>query len=81
MINVDVKLFANLRQYLPPDSDGKSVMLELAPGTPIDTVIQQFGIPLQLAQLVMIDGQHVTDYTTPLNESCILSVFPAIAGG
>lgn len=81
MITIEVKLFANLRPYLPEGGDGKSTTLQVDSGTPIQSVIDRFGIPSQLTQLVMIDGQHVTDYATPLDESCTLSIFPPIAGG
>ena len=81
MMTIEVKLFANLRPYLPKDSNGKSTMLELEPGTTIQAVIDRFEIPAPLTQLVMIDGRHVTDFSTSLNEPCTLSIFPPIAGG
>lgn len=81
---IKVKLFAMLREKLPPESNGEDVDLEVAEGITARDIIKQLEIPPQLAHLVMIDGYHLLpDEITsrPLQPGEILAIFPPVAGG
>jgi molybdopterin converting factor small subunit len=80
-MKIEVRLFANLRTYLPPGSDGTKAVLELPAGTRLCDVIDRLGIPPQLAQLVMIDGLHETNRDRVLSDCAVISIFPPVAGG
>ena len=80
-MQVEIRLFASLRSYLPAGSDGTSTALELPVGTRVCDVIERLSIPPQLAQLVMIDGIHETNRQRVLNDGATISLFPPVAGG
>ena len=81
---IKVKLFAMLRDKLPPESNGEDMDLEVQEGVTAREIIDRLDIPHQLAHLVMIDGYHLLpDEITgrPLQEGEILAIFPPVAGG
>ncbi len=80
-MNVEVRLFATLRDYLPPGGDRTGVQIEISDGAPIADVIDKLGIPAGLAHLVLLDGRHEPDRRRQLEDGCVLSIWPPIAGG
>ena len=80
-MKIEVRLFANLRAYLPSGNDGTKAVLELPDGTRLCDVIERLSIPPQLAQLVMIDGIHETNRKRVLSDGATISLFPPVAGG
>lgn len=81
---IKVKLFAQLREKLPPESDGREIVLETQEGTTPQQVIDRLKIPRQLAHLVMIDGYHLLPdeiQTRSILPGETLAIFPPIAGG
>lgn len=80
-MKLEIRLFANLRAYLPPGNDGAKAVLEVPDGTRLDEVIDRLSIPPQLAQLVMIDGLHETNRERILTDGAVVSIFPPVAGG
>ncbi len=83
-MKITLKLFATLRDYLPPDSGGSRVIIELPEGATIPDALAALDVPLRLAHIVMINGRHVLRpdiATRQLLEGQELAVFPAIGGG
>ena len=80
-MKIEVRLFANLRSYLPPGSDGTKIVLDLPDGARLCNVIERLCIPAQLAQLVMVDGVHETNHERMLTDGIVVSIFPPVAGG
>ena len=80
-MQIEVRLFANLRRHLPPGNNGSKGTLDVAEGTQLQQVIEQLGIPPQLAQLVMVDGVHEPNRARVLHDGCVISIFPPVAGG
>ena len=81
---VKVKLFAMLRDRLPPDSDGESMDVELPDGATPQDVIDRLQIPPRMAHLVMIEGRHLLPAEVRerlLQPGEVLAIFPPIAGG
>lgn len=78
---IEVRLFASLRKYLPPNGDGTKVNLQVPHGSRLDELIERLGVPPQLAQLVLVDGVHETNHQRTLVDGAILSIFPPVAGG
>ena len=83
-MKITVKLFAVLREKLPPEAKGEEVELEVDEGTrPVD-LIERLDIPKQLAHLVMINGYHLLPdevQNRVLQPGEVLAIFPPIAGG
>lgn len=81
-MEIKLRLYATLRNYLPPGST--QVILTLPEGATIPDALATHGVPLGLAHIVMINGRHVLrDALTSrlLAEGEELAVFPAIGGG
>ena len=54
-MQVNIKLFANLRKKLPKGSAGKAT-LDLTVDATINDLIQHLDIPLDLALIVLVNG-------------------------
>ncbi len=83
-MKLKVKLFATLRNKLPPDSNGEYTELDVEEGTTAEQVIATLEIPPQLAHLVMIDGYHLLPEEIKnrgLKPGEVLAIIPPIAGG
>jgi molybdopterin converting factor small subunit len=79
-MQVKVKLFATLRDYLPKNSDGKSCQMEIDEKTTITQIIKKLKIPDEIPKIILVNGlQGSPDQT--LNDSDVLSIFPPVAGG
>ncbi len=85
-MKITFKLHAMLRDYLPPDAANFRTMIELdvAEGTTVQSVIDQFALPENLVHLVLVDGVylHKTERTERvLQAGQALAIWPPVAGG
>jgi molybdopterin synthase sulfur carrier subunit len=80
MIEVTVKLFATLRDYLPRQCEGNSCTLEVGEGSTVGDVFRQLKIPREIKLLFLVNSTHA-DENRILNAGDMLSVFPPIGGG
>ena len=80
-LKVEVRLFATLREYLPPGSDGASAQIDMPSGSSIADVLKKLGIPSGAAFLTLVDDRHEPSKKRKLHEGSVLSVWPPIAGG
>ena len=84
-MKITLKLFATLTDYLPPESRYSNVVeLDLASGTRIGQVIEQYSLPEKLVHLVLVNGTYVAPdkrQSQALNEGDVLAIWPPIAGG
>lgn len=81
---VKVRLFAVLKDRLPPGTEGEEMELEVPEGTTPQQIIDRLEIPPPLAHLMMIDGYHLLPderRNRPIRQGEVLSIFPPIAGG
>ena len=79
-MKIEVRLFATLAAYLPDESDGRSVTLEVARGGTVGDLVQLLGIPDDMPFIAMIDGRDAA-LDRPLGDGDVLSLFPPLAGG
>ena len=79
-MQVKVKLFATLRDYLPKDSDGRSCLMDIDDKTTIEQIISTFNIPEEIPKIILVNGLNGTMDQT-LKEGDELSIFPPVAGG
>lgn len=84
MVKIKLRLYATLRNYLPPDCEGGQVVLELPDAATIPDALARLGVPVGLAHIVLINNRHVLReniVSRQLLDSDELAVFPAIGGG
>ena len=79
-MKLEVKLFANFQEYLPPGSEKYSCRLELEEGTTIGQVLEQLKIPDSVPMITLVNGIHRT-FEDRLEPGEVLSIFPPVAGG
>jgi molybdopterin converting factor small subunit len=80
-MRIEIKLFANLRKYLPPGSTGSTATIALREGATIETLIRHLSIPLELAQMVLVNGEQTREFDRLLADGDSVSIFPPVAGG
>jgi molybdopterin synthase sulfur carrier subunit len=79
-VKVEVKLFAHLSRYLPPDADGDGVVLDVPPGTTTGQVLELLGIPPDVSALTVVNGLDAAADRV-LAEGDVVTMFPPLAGG
>ncbi len=80
-MTVEVRLFATLRQYLPPGSERAATRIDLPDDASIEDVLTCLGIPANSAKLILLDGRFEPDPQRRLHDGAVLSIFPPLAGG
>jgi molybdopterin converting factor small subunit len=80
-VDIEVRLFATLREYLPAGSSRTSARLEMPSGASIGDVLDRLGIPREAAHLVLVNGLHEADLQRVLEGGLVLSIWPPVAGG
>ena len=79
-MEIEVKLFATLRDYLPKGSSRFSCRMEIDGSTRVRDILSRLKIPEQIPKIILINGVHGKKEQT-LKEGDVLSVFPPVAGG
>ncbi len=79
-MKVEVKLFANFRDYLPPKSRSYAHLLDLDEGATIRQALEKLKIPFGLPMILLVNGIH-KQAGEVLQAGDVLSVFPPVAGG
>ena len=73
-MKVEVKLFANFREYLPPASDKYSCWQEMEEGATIGQVLEGLKIPLSIPMIALVNGHHRA-FEDRLNRANFLNPF------
>jgi molybdopterin converting factor small subunit len=79
-VQIEVKLFANFRDYLPKGSGKFSCTLQVTPSDRVSDILLRLGLPTDHPKIILINGVHGKD-EDPLRDGDVLSVFPPVAGG
>lgn len=84
-MQVTLKLYATLTDYLPPASRAQNlVRLDVEEGATIASVIAPFQLPPKLTHLVLVNGLFVPREergSRALRDGDVLAIWPPIAGG
>ena len=83
-MQVSVKLFGALRQFLPPGSDFNSCRLSVDEGARLTDVLQQLSIPDEKRYLVLLNDSKLDkdQYAeTEISASDDIVLLPPIKGG
>jgi molybdopterin synthase sulfur carrier subunit len=79
-MQIEVKLFANFQEFLPPGSQKYGLTMEVEPGTTVGQVLETLKISESIPMITIVNGIHRrTDEA--LEPGDVLSVFPPVAGG
>ena len=79
-MDIEVKLFATLRDYLPKGSSRFSCKMEVDGRTRIQDVLLKLKIPDEIPKIILVNGIH-GKLEQVLKEGDVMSVFPPVAGG
>lgn len=79
-MEIEVKLFATLRDYLPQGSGKFSCKLQVDPSTRIQDILSRLNIPQEIPKIILVNGIHGKKEQA-LKEGDVLSIFPPVAGG
>ena len=83
-MKVTCKLYATLMSYLPAETKGHAVPLDVDDTTTVQQLIDRFRIPEELAFLVMLNGVYIQPNDrskTRFREQDTLAIWPKVAGG
>lgn len=73
---VQIKLFATLREFMPPSSD----IFGIEQGISIRELLEQLNLPPDKAKLIFINGVKA-DLTSTLEGGERIGIFPPVGGG
>lgn len=79
-MEVEVKLFATLREYLPKGSGPFSCKMQIDGQTRIKDVLVRLKIPTEIPKIILVNGVH-GKADQVLKEGDVVSLFPPVAGG
>jgi molybdopterin converting factor small subunit len=79
-MEIEVKLFATLRDYLPKGSGRFSCRMEIDGQTRVEEILKRLNIPEEIPKIILINGIHAKKEQI-LKEGDVLSIFPPVAGG
>ncbi len=79
-MQIELRLFANLRKKLSPEVRGKA-RISLEEGATLADLLSKMDIPERLAQMVLINGAQEKELTLTLKDGDVVSIFPPVAGG
>jgi len=83
-MQVTLKLYAQLGQYLPPGAERNIIEIEVAEGTSIWQVIDAYNVPRAMCHLVLVNGHFKAPAIrdeVKLQPGDALAVWPPVAGG
>jgi molybdopterin converting factor small subunit len=79
MIDIELRLFGNLRKYLDVKL-GEGYNLKIENGSTIRTVISLLEIPVNETKIILVNGRP-KELDDVLSNSDRLAIFPPVAGG
>jgi sulfur carrier protein ThiS len=83
-MQITIKLYAMLSEYLPPDAVHHVSHLDMPDTTSISNVIEHLHLPEELVHLVLVNGVYVPPSqhpTTALKDTDTVAIWPPVAGG
>jgi molybdopterin synthase sulfur carrier subunit len=83
-MEITLKLYAGLSQYLPEDSEKHHVRLDISSSDSAFSIFEKFNVPKESAHLVLLNGVYLEpeERAKPnFKEGDTLAVWPPVAGG
>jgi molybdopterin converting factor small subunit len=79
-MNIEVKLFYDLAQYLPPEAKNSKGHITLEEGATIQNLLDKLYLPELMLKTVLVNGVRPKN-ETELQEGDVIAIFPPLAGG
>jgi molybdopterin converting factor small subunit len=79
-MNIEVRLYANFRDFLPPGSTTFAMKKSLEREMTIEELVKDLGLPEDVPKIVIVNGSH-TEFNYVVKDGDTVSVFPPLAGG
>ena len=83
-MNIRIKLYASLAEFLPADAVRNEADLEVKEGTTPTQVILRLGLPEKMCHMVLINGIYIAPDERSdkvLEAGDHLAIWPPVAGG
>ena len=80
MIEIELRVFGELRNYIEGMEIGESQALRCDDGSTVKDILSRLGIPEAEAKIILINGR-AKEIVDELNDNDRLAIFPAVAGG
>ncbi len=82
-MNITVKLFSSLMEYLPGDVDGNTLELSFNDDQTPHQIVDRYKVPREEVQMMMLNGVFLPEEQRDetLKDGDTLSVWPTIQGG
>jgi sulfur-carrier protein len=83
-MKMHIELYASLMEFLPPGNQRFRRDIEVAEGTNVQQVIEQFNISDEQAHIVLVNGQFVCGDDRSnrlLTPNDTVAIWPPVAGG
>lgn len=83
-MNVTLKLYATLSDYLPAGARQNMVQVEVDDDATVGRLIDRYNLPPRLTHLVLVNGHYCTPEARAgrsLAEGDTVAIWPPIAGG
>ena len=79
-MRVKLRLFATYQQFLPSNTEGNTIEIEVQGGTLVGDLMSLYDIPIGADSVILVNGitPSLNDH---VNEGDVVSAFPAMAGG
>lgn len=79
-MQVEVRVFATLRRYLPELGIGEAKVMEVAQGTTLDEIREDLGLPADEVKVIMVNHKQAFPEDSA-KEGDRITYIPAVAGG
>lgn len=84
-MTITLKLYASLQDLLPAGTKRNAAPIEIADDASLNSIIDHYRVPRELAHLVLVNGVFVCDADRDapgaLNAGDVLAIWPPVAGG
>lgn len=82
-VTIDLSLFGELREYMPPGAKGRRARVEVPDGLDAFGLIEHLGIPFEADEgaIVVALNDEVVDLRAPIRDGDKVTIFPPLAGG
>jgi molybdopterin converting factor small subunit len=79
-VKIEIRLFANLADYLPRGGHGSSATVDVPDGATVADLVRRLAIPDDLPRLMLVNGQDAGGERR-LAPGDVVSIIPPLAGG
>ena len=83
-MQITLKLYANLREYLPAHAQNHRVQINIDENTTPYHLLEQYKIPKERAHLVLLNGVYLTPQQCQqaiFKDNDTMAIWPPIGGG